>query len=347
MARETISPGTTRRQGYRRRAGLIVAATLTLVGGVVLWAQSGQAHGPTTGSSIADQCQTALGYPGRSASDLAWLHSCVTALTPPIAPTTTPPVTPTSPGNPTTGKPGPGNTGPGGTSLQPFSGELRANTTYDGVAIPSTSLPTYVTVSGLTLRNCTLATGVIFTGDNITIENCAIHGGISFSGSNHVRLKADNIFGWDDGLHITSDSRPTADYTILGNWIHGPAATCSDHSDGIQILGTNGAVIRANNIDLGPWMSCGSDPGDGPLNAAIQIETTQGPVNQVVVDDNWLNGGGYMLRVYQGCTQIHVTGNAFGPTAQFGPADTLKAGAGIVGWAGNHYEATGVPIQRQ
>src|SRR5882672_2453907 len=51
----------------------------------------------TTGSSVADECQAALGYPARSAADVAWLQQCVSALTPPTASPPTPTASATTP----------------------------------------------------------------------------------------------------------------------------------------------------------------------------------------------------------------------------------------------------------
>jgi len=275
--------------------------------------------------------------------------------TPTPSPTATPTPTPTIPPTtvpPTTTPPGIGSfaTGPAagagvppGTALVPLQGRLQANSTYTGVTVSSAALGT-VSVSGLTLRNCVLNAGVVFTGNNVTVDHCTIHGGVSLSGGDNFTFTGNEVVGWDDGLHITSDSGPVVNVKVTGNWIHLPSPACADHSDGVQLLGVAGAVFTGNVIDLGHWISCGSDPGDGPLNGAFQIENTQGPVTGVTVSGNLLNGGGFTFRAYAGTKLDAVTGNGFGPDQRFGPADTLQATIGA--WSGNYVVATGAAVPR-
>jgi hypothetical protein len=278
--------------------------------------------------------------------------------TPTVAPTTVPPTTlpattpPRTTAPPTTPPAGElshasvmaGAGVPSSATLKPLTGALKANTTYDGYAIPASALSGTVGVSGLVLRNCALASGAVFSGNDVTIDHCSIHGGVSLSGGDRFVFTNNAVTGWDDALHITSDSGPVNTVTVRGNWLHAPAPSCSDHSDGIQLLGVTGAQIDHNVIDLGRWIQCGSDPDNGPLNGAFQVEVTQGPVSGVVIDHNWLNGGGYTLRVYAGCQGVHITANAFGRDARWGPFDTLKAGAGVVEFTGNTWEDTGAAI---
>jgi parallel beta helix pectate lyase-like protein len=261
--------------------------------------------------------------------------------TPPttVPPTTVPPTTtPPGIGSFATGPAG-GSGVPAGTTLTPLVGRLQANTTYTGVSVPASALGT-VTVSGLTLRNCTLASGVVFTGNNVTVDHCTIRGGVSLSGGDNFTFTGNNVTGWDDGLHITSDSGPVNTVRVTGNWIHQPTPACSDHSDGVQVLGVAGAVFTGNVIDLGPWIPC------GPLNGAFQFENTQGPVSRVTVSNNLLNGGGITFRSYSGTQLDAVTGNGFGPDDHFNrQSDTLTSR--ITTWSGNFVVASGAPVIRQ
>lgn len=273
-------------------------------------------------------------------------------------PTTTPPVTTPPPTTPPTPTPTPSGIGsfatgpaggsgiPAGTTLTPFAGNVTSGTTY--TARDFTSLPITVTASNITFRNCNLPHGVVFTGNNVTVDHCTIHGGISLSGGDNFVFNGNDVTGWDDGLHITSDSGTVFNPKVTGNWIHQPSPTCADHSDGIQVLGVSGALFSGNVIDLGRWIDCsnppGSNPGEGPLNGAFQFENTQGPVSGVIVSRNLLNGGGFILRAYAGTRITSVTGNGFGPDSQFGPADTLQST--ITTWSGNFVVATGATVPR-
>jgi hypothetical protein len=367
----------------RKRVVLVVAA-LALVVGVAFAFQPANAATTLDPIAVAQvqlaNCQLLAAHPTSSAQRTRALN-CVAdqtailkLLQPQVTPSTTPPVATTPPVTPspsatptpsptltvppsttpppTTTPPGIGSfaTGPAagaglppGTALVPLQGRLQANSTYTGVAVPAAALGT-VTVSGLTLRNCTLAAGVVFTGNNVTVDHCTIRGGVSLSGGDNFVFTGNDVVGWDDGLHITSDSGPVVSVKVAGNWIHQPSPTCADHSDGVQLLGVAGAVFTGNVIDLGPWFFCGGDPDNSPLNGAFQIEVTQGPVNGVVIDHNLLNGGGYTLRVYAGCQGVHLTNNAFGRNAHWGPFDILKAGTGVVEFSGNTWLDTGGAI---
>lgn len=236
--------------------------------------------------------------------------------------------------------------------LKPLTGQLQSGTAgapkiYDGYTIPSGSLQGDLSVHNVILRNCVLASGTVFAGNDVTVDHCTIHGGVSLSGGDRFVFTNNNVTGWDDAVHITSDSGPVKIVSVTGNWLHSPSPACADHSDGVQLLGVENATFRYNVIDLGPWIHCSAtNPDEGPLNGAFQVETTQGPVNNVTIDNNWLNGGGYVLRVYSGCTNIKITNNQFGRDARWGPFDTADAGSGVTTFSGNKYEDNGQTIAR-
>lgn len=285
---------------------------------------------------------------------------------PPTVPPTTPPATTAPPASPTAGPTtapptsptagigtfaaGPSaGVGPATTPVKTLSGKVKANTTYDGYALTAANVGGTVSVSGLTLRNCTMTGGTIFTGSNIVIDHCRITGGISFSGAKTVTLNASEVRQWGgDAVHITSDSGPASNYIVTGNWLHDPGlkipADCADHVDGFQLLGLAGGLFTGNVIDLGPWLSCGTGAGDGPLNGAFQIENTQGPVTAVTIRDNLMQGGGFIFRAYAGTKLDAVTGNGFGDVSQFGPFDTLQAT--ITTFSGNYRVSTGQALTR-
>lgn len=271
-----------------------------------------------------------------------------TTVPPTATPTPTPTPTPPGVASFATGPAG-GAGAPAGTIFKPLSGVPQSGATYDAYAIGGGT----INASNIVLRNCTLGE-VVFTGDNITVDHCTIHGGVSFSQNHQVVFNHNNLTGWSDCIHITEDGQNgvpagLADhFTVTGNWCHNPGLKapddCADHADGVQLLGVDTAVFSDNIIDLGPWVSCGSDPGDGPLNGAFQIENTQGPVLNVTIDGNLLDGGGYTFRAYAGTKLIAVTNNGFGSKEQFGPVTTLQATIGT--WSGNYVVATGAAVPR-
>lgn len=266
--------------------------------------------------------------------------------TTPVPTTTAPPTTPPASG--TSFATGPaGGVGPATAPTKSISSALQSSMIYDGYAISGNA---QVSANNITLKNCTFTGGPIFSGNNVTIDHCAFTGGVSFSGSQFVTFTANSIVTWNgDGLHITSDSGPASDYVITGNWVHLPGLhapqDCALHSDALQILGLARATFSSNVFDSGHWISCGSDPGDGPLNGT-QMSTEQGSNDLITYDGNWFNGGGILVRVYgAGSTNVHVTNNRFGPDFQFSAGDTTTAGAGFI-WSGNVDDASNAPVMR-
>lgn len=275
-----------------------------------------------------------------------------------LPPTTVPPTTTTPPTTPPTTTPPPpatsfatgpgGGVGPAGTPTHSISTPLQSNTVYDGYSITNNG---QVPANNLTLKNCTFTGGPIFSGNNITIDHCKFVGGVSFSGSQFVTFTANEIVQWNgDGLHITSDSGTASDYVISSNWVHVPGnPACTDHTDALQILGLLRATFTDNVFDSGPWISCGSGAGDGPLNGT-QISDEQGPNNAITYDNNLFNGGGILVRVYNaGSTNIHIVNNKFGNDFQFSEGDTMAPGhlpgPGFV-WSGNTNFYSGAAVPR-
>jgi len=232
---------------------------------------------------------------------------------------------------------------PAGIALTPFSGKLTSDHTYVGVSINAGSLGGNVLASNVTLRNCLINGDVIFAGNNVTVDHCTITGGVSLSGGDNFTFTGNNLYNWSDALHITSDSGPVNKVTVTKNWMHSPHPNCADHSDGMQLLGVNGITITDNIIDLGSWITCGSNPDDGPLNGAFQVENTQGNDLNGIIDHNYLNGGGYTARFYQ-CSAFTFTSNSFGTGAHWGlisvPASNLGC---FTNWSGN-LSAAGKPV---
>lgn len=248
-------------------------------------------------------------------------------VTPTPTPTPTPTGTPPGIGSFATGPAG-GAGAPAGTAFKPLSGAPQSGGTYDGYAIGGGT----ITASNIVLRNCSLG-DVVFTGNNVTVDRCTIHGGVSLSGGDNFTFTANDVIGWDDGLHITSDSGPVNTVTVTGNWIHKPSVINDAHEDGVQLLGVNTALFSGNVIDFGPWKV--GPNGNDVYNGAFQIEVTQGVDRNVTIDRNLLNGAGITMRVYAGCVGLQVTDNVFGPDDHYSLTATDTSGGCITAWSGN------------
>lgn len=133
----------------------------------------------------------------------------------------------------------------------------------------------------------------------------------------------------DDFIDITGDAidRPDnrcLDITIENCYLHDPTPSVTAHVDGIQTRGVKGLTIRNCFIDLGPWQT--------QHNAAIFLENANGGTTDTVINNCYLNGGGYIARFGITAGQFEVTDNKLGPDGQFGeytlsaPAPTLQSG---------------------
>jgi hypothetical protein len=155
--------------------------------------------------------------------------------------------------------------------------------------------------------------------------NGAVHG------DSRMVLVRNDISGTPDGVQ-----QGTGNSVFEQNYIHGLRTLPESHNDGIQLYGGPGVVIRGNYIVL-----------DGPSesqNAAVFLSDDGGGFTRPVVDNNYLLGGGFVLRLEDGCEAAVVTGNDFGPLAGYGEVD-ITPGASVTGWRDN-VTAQGVVLPR-
>ena len=225
--------------------------------------------------------------------------------------------------------PGPNNTGvPAGTTLTVYNGDLTITTagaTYSGLDIHGylrVEAPN-VTVKNSIIRGGTgpkgngivndttpSATNFLLVDSEIVPQYPAV-GLDDVKGYNYTMLRV-NIHGSVDGLKMYGDNATVQDSWIhdLVTYAHDPAQNNGpSHSDGVQILsGTNLKVI-GNTID-------------GQPNSTVIITQDNGPVSNVLIDNNWLSGLGQVATVkllnkpLPSMSGITVTNNRFtGPLA--------------------------------
>lgn len=118
----------------------------------------------------------------------------------------------------------------------------------------------------------------------VVIQDCEIDGvGTGNAGSSGIRgagtLLRNNIHHVENGIALNGSA------TIEGNFVHDLLASGKPHYDGIQIDGgISNVTIRHNTV----------------INAhaqtsAVMINNYDGPVSDIVVDNNRLIGGGYSV----------------------------------------------------
>ena len=145
-------------------------------------------------------------------------------------------------------------------------------------------------------------------GVNAIANPCAV--GVNGSGVTLVRV---DIHDCTDGIHPGSNSSVVDSY-IHDLWLGTDAAgvrVVMTHNDGIQLLAGSHFVFEHNRIDIGHHQ-----------NAAIFVKSDFGPITDVRIDRNHLDGGSYT--VFGGettagtVTDVSLTDNVFGPSPLYG-----------------------------
>jgi len=176
--------------------------------------------------------------------------------------------------------------------------------------------------------------------DGLTIEDCSIHApsnhekaqySIAMTGNN-LTVRRTNMYWWSDAIQVGG-----TDILIEDNYIHDAVYYAGDHTDGFQHYGSGKRVtIQHNTVE---------NPIDQTSCIALFQDSGEG-YDDVLVDDNWLAGGGYSIYGGGGAGQapssnVRFTNNKFstkffpksghyGPVAYWPPA----SGTGNV-WSNN------------
>jgi hypothetical protein len=158
-----------------------------------------------------------------------------------------------------------------------------------------------------------------------------IWGNAAIQGDARMILERNDISGTPDGVQQSSGKS-----TFDQNYIHDLRTGAGRHNDGIQLYGGPGVVVRGNYIVL--------DLHSGSVNAAVFLSDDGSGFDKPVIDNNYLVGGGYVLRLEDGCKGAVVTGNDFGPLTGYGNVN-VTAGASVARWQDN-VNSEGVVLAR-
>ncbi len=265
-----------------------------------------------------------------------------------VGPTQVPVATSTSPAQQSPAaaqdaRPAAYNTGvPDGVRLRP-SGPLRITT--DGAVIDSVDVDGCVEIAAdnVVIRNSRIrcsnptsepAVRVLPGASGLVMEDSEVDGlgraliGVGYSGFTLVRV---DIHGVNDGVRVASRT------VVQDSWIHDLARQGEYHPDAIQSTSGSSITIRGNTLDAA---------SDGDLNnAALMLGTETGNrvLDDVVIEDNYLNGGNYTVNVRHDANIEHVVlaHNVFGPDHRYGH---VLAPPSLAVPATNADEATGAPV---
>jgi hypothetical protein len=321
-------------------AGLAIVAVAILVRAD----QSGQAPA-TAGTQLPaeQECRVALGT-SRSPADIAWLNTCVHALSAPDpVPAGPHPMTPAATNCLLRcGFPSPLTTGvPAGTQLTEVDQDVTVTT--NGAVLDRLDIHgcVFIQANDVVIRNTritchgaygvrTFDSGVDFTGT--LIEDTELNGDNnpeSFTGmafSNVVAVRVD-IRGFENGFFFGANGM------IQDSYIHDLKLISTEHPDGVQLDEGSANITLRHNTIVAPI-----------TDAAVIMYPKAGDQNHdILVDDNYLAGGGWTLYCpRQPTANIRVTNNRFG-LATFGPTSGCRP-PNIAAFSGNVNDLTGRPL---
>lgn len=142
--------------------------------------------------------------------------------------------------------------------------------------------------------------------------------GVAFS---EYTLRRGYIHGVGDGAKAGDNT------TIESTYIHDLAHVEGSHNDGIQVSSGSNVVLRGNRVVNGHNQT-----------GAIFVGADLGDISDVLVEANWLDGGGYTVYAGDGnkgkATGVRIVNNVFGRGAEHGPKTTEGDG---IQWSGNRY----------
>ncbi len=216
-----------------------------------------------------------------------------------------------------------------------------------------------VTQAGAVIENVLIQGTVSIKAPNVTMRNFIVDGGGNFpygvratdgfSGltmeDGEIRnITSSGIYGGDFvarrlNLHESGGDaiKSTQNVLVERCWIHNLGTNVGAHADGNQTRYGSNFVFRQNNFDM---------PVDvGPpykSNATFIVQTGAGPVDNFLIEENWLNGGNFTVYFtdkgvgYGDPTNCRLINNFFGREFEFGTLLTT----GYVQVSGNRWEDT-------
>lgn len=207
-------------------------------------------------------------------------------------------------------------------SLTPYTGPLTitSDRTLEGYRFDLGGGHLTITAGNVTLRNCWIKGGgfwnvLVRAGATLTIEDCEIGdpsqvGERGIGGDGRIIARRLYIHSVEDGIKMSPDS------IFEDCWVGNLASSRpSPHADACQNDGgASNVVIRRCYLDVH------GAPGS---TSAVMIKADLGPIDNVLVEDCYLNGGTYTVYNRRGNSGSMPVGTivrrcTFGPDHDFG-----------------------------
>lgn len=236
---------------------------------------------------------------------------------------------------------------PSGTTLTPFVGNMSINTAQTVVEGKDIQGCIDVHAPGVIIRKSKIACdnfGVIlshndYSGTGLLLEDVEIscNNGLGTAvGDYNITVRRANIHSCQNGFDVDGA------FLIEDSYIHGliPYDLVTDpHVDGVQVTPVgNGVTIRHNTID-----------GNSDGNSAITTpRVSDGIINNILIQDNLLFGGGYTLYCQQNgagnnfrVINNHFSTKYYATVGAYAPWIDCQDEAQVTG---NVYHETGQPV---
>jgi hypothetical protein len=247
------------------------------------------------------------------------------------------------------------------TSITPPTAWFSAFTVTSGALTPSGSRT--ITVADTVLENLDITGYVTVQANNVTIRNCRINGEVTRSYSVKIvsgtgtLIEDCEMFNFLSAAVLGSgftarrcyvhDSnsdgfKPTNNALIEYCYAHHLGKGVGAHADAVQHRGGTGLTVRYNYFDL--------KRADALLgyksNACLMLQADVSPISNVLLDNNWLEGGGYTTYAlanvaYAPLVNVAYTNNRFGRDFSTG---LFTGRANEITWSGNRYWDTNTTV---
>jgi hypothetical protein len=242
-------------------------------------------------------------------------------------------------------KPGAHNTGPTNPDLLVARGSI--STTHDGQIIENVHVTGTIEVrhKNVIIRNFKLSAtsswGIrVYENGvaSVTIEDGDLSGssaGALVYGVNYTARRLNVHHAGGDGF------KAEGNVVIENCWIHDLGFSKGSHADGIQVQKGSNFIFRNNNIEV----QINANNGGEDPNAAIFLGPAFGPIDNVLIEGNWMNGGNYTI-YSNGCSNVVIRNNLFGRNYRYGTISVHQHASSPVVWENNKWEDTGALIPR-
>ncbi|MFC7545806.1 hypothetical protein [Plantactinospora sp. GCM10030261] len=168
-----------------------------------------------------------------------------------------------------------------------------------------------ITRSRITCNSIAYSVRVLTGFRNLVLEDVEITGSGVTSAAvccSDFTIRRANIHRVIDGPRMGSNT------TIVDSYLHDLSRQTGTHNDSLQTTGGSNILIQHNRIDT--YNATLRDP----MNACLMLGSSSGRVTNLLMTDNYCNGGNYSIGISPtlAATNVRFTRNKFGRDYRYG-----------------------------